>query len=101
MENNLNLVILDRLGQRYNTRPSRFLGIGDDDPYLAYQLDLCALFAGAAEDEKQRQEAKWMAQERNQDNNPVKLRSSDIPKSDEQFASIWTLPGANIVVEKS
>jgi hypothetical protein len=35
-----NLLLLDRLGERYGQRPSAFLGL--DDAWLAYQVDVAA-----------------------------------------------------------
>lgn len=42
-----NLRLLDAVAQRYGTRPSDILGIGD--PWAAYQLDVATMLAGMGE----------------------------------------------------
>ncbi len=40
-----NLILVDAIAKRYGQRPSTILGV-EDDPYLAYQIDLAVLSSG-------------------------------------------------------
>lgn len=88
------LLLLDRMAQRYSTRPSSILHI--EDQLAAYQIDLCVMHVGVEEDrrisEEQRRRAKHGG-----DRNLSSLRSEDIPKTEDGFASIWDAVGAKVV----